>query len=51
MGATFFNLSGLLLKGRWIVYNREGAAESRKEWRGAARHEKGVDIAGDIHYR
>jgi hypothetical protein len=34
MGATFFNLSGLLLKGRWRVYSREQEPESRKEWRG-----------------
>jgi hypothetical protein len=51
MGATFFNLSGLLLKGRWVVYSREGAVESRREWRRSARDEKGVDIADDIHYR
>jgi hypothetical protein len=51
MGATFFNLSGLLLKGRWRGYSREWEHESRKEWRETARHEKGVDIADDIHYR
>ncbi len=51
MGATFFNLSGLLLKGRWRGYSREWEPESRKEWRETARHEKGVDIADDIHYR
>jgi len=61
MGATFFNLAGLLLKGRgtFIAEPRMGVKESMRTAAetpdpiplNPVHPEKRVDIGGHIHYR